>query len=102
LVPPHIREFGRGYAGRSSPSDGSSGGRRAVGPALFAGDRAPPADNNLVVVSHKPNIVDAFGKDWLDVREGEASVFEPDGDGGYKLIVRIQASEWGKLAQPQN
>ena len=34
----------------------------------------PPADNNLVIVSHKPNIVDAFGKDWLDVREGEASV----------------------------
>ena len=62
----------------------------------------PPADNNLVVVSHKPNIVDAFGKDWLDVREGEASVFEPDGDGGYKLIARIQASEWGKLAQPPN
>jgi broad specificity phosphatase PhoE len=62
----------------------------------------PPADNNLVIVSHKPNIVDAFGRDWLDVREGEASVFEPDGDGGYQLIVRIQASEWSKLAQPPN
>ena len=62
----------------------------------------PPADNNLVIVSHKPNIIEAFGKDWLDVREGEASVFEPDGDGGYKLIVRIQASEWGKLAQQPN
>jgi hypothetical protein len=52
-----------------------------------------------VIVSHKPNIVDAFGKDWLDVREGEASVFEPDGRGGYKPIVRIQASEWSRLAQ---
>jgi phosphohistidine phosphatase SixA len=57
----------------------------------------PPADNNLVIVSHKPNIIDAFGKDWLDVREGEASVFAPDGHGSYKLIVRIQASEWSKL-----
>jgi phosphohistidine phosphatase SixA len=62
-----------------------------------------PADNNnVVIVSHKPNIIDAFGKDWLDVREGEASVFEPDGSGGYKLVVRIQPSEWSELAQASN
>jgi broad specificity phosphatase PhoE len=64
--------------------------------------RGPPPDNNLVIVSHKPNIVDAFGKDWLDVREGEASVFASDGDGGYKLVVRIQASDWSRLAQASN
>jgi len=58
----------------------------------------PPVDSNLVIVTHKPNIVDAFGKDWSDVREGEASVFEPDGDGGYKLIVRVQADEWAQLS----
>ena len=63
---------------------------------------SPPAGGNLVIVSHKPNIMDAFGKDWFDIREGEASVFKPDGNGGYKLIVRIQASEWGKLAQASN
>lgn len=62
----------------------------------------PPAGSNLVIVSHKPNILDAFGKDWSDVRAGEASVFKPDGNGGYKLIVRVQASEWSKLAQPAN
>jgi phosphohistidine phosphatase SixA len=59
----------------------------------------PPADNNLVIVTHKPNIMDAFGKDWSDVHEGEASVFEPDGDGGYKLIVRVQANEWSELVK---
>jgi len=58
----------------------------------------PPAGTNIVVVTHKPNILDAFGKDWFDVREGEASVFQPGG-GGYKLIVRVQADEWSKLAQ---
>jgi phosphohistidine phosphatase SixA len=58
----------------------------------------PPAGRNTVIVSHKPNIMDAFGKDWFDVREGEASVFKPDGNGGYKLVARIQASEWDKLA----
>jgi len=62
----------------------------------------PPAGSNIVIVSHKPNIMDAFGKDWFDVREGEASVFKPDGNGGYKLIVRIQANEWSKLAQASN
>ena len=54
----------------------------------------PPAGTNVVVITH----LDAFGKDWFDVREGEASVFQPDG-GGYKLIVRVPADEWSKLAQ---
>ncbi len=58
----------------------------------------PPAGTNAVIVSHKPNIMDAFGKDWFDVKEGEASVFKPDGN-GYKLIARVQADEWAKLAQ---
>src|SRR5712671_1969346 len=62
----------------------------------------PPAGGNIVIVSHKPNIMDAFGKDWFDIREGEASVFKPDGNGGYKFIVRIQANEWSKLAQESN
>jgi hypothetical protein len=51
------------------------------------------------VVTHKPNILDAFGKDWFEVREGEASVFKPDGNGGYRLVARIQAGDWSKLAQ---
>ncbi len=57
----------------------------------------PPAGTNAVVVSHKPNILDAFGKDWFDVKEGEASVFKPDGN-GYKLVVRVTADQWAKLA----
>jgi phosphohistidine phosphatase SixA len=61
----------------------------------------PPAGGNVVIVSHKPNIMDAFGKDWFDVREGEASVFRPDGS-GYKLLVRVQPNEWSKLAQSAN
>ena len=59
----------------------------------------PPAGTNVIVVTHRPNILDAFGKDWFDVREGEASIFKPDGIGGYKLIARVQADEWNKLAQ---
>ena len=57
----------------------------------------PPAGTNIVLVTHKPNIMDAFGKDWFDVREGEASVFKPDGT-GYKLVTRVLAIDWDKLA----
>jgi hypothetical protein len=52
-----------------------------------------------VIVTHKPNIMDAFGKDWFDIREGETSVFKPDGNGGCKPIVRIQAGEWSGLSK---
>jgi broad specificity phosphatase PhoE len=59
----------------------------------------PPAGTNIIVVSHKPNILDAFGKDWFDVREGEASIFKPDGKGGFASVTRVQAAEWKKLAE---
>jgi len=57
----------------------------------------PPAGGNVIVVTHKPNILDAFGKDWFEIKEGEASVFKPDGT-GYKLIARVQMDEWSKFA----
>jgi phosphohistidine phosphatase SixA len=60
---------------------------------------APAAGTNVVIVTHKPNILDAFGKDWFEVKEGEASIFSPDGTGGYRLIARLQADEWSKIAQ---
>jgi phosphohistidine phosphatase SixA len=75
--------------------------RRAAALRKIAGATLP-AGTNIIVVTHKPNILDAFGKDWLDVREGEASVFKPDGNGGYKQVARIQAGDWSKLAQAMN
>jgi len=95
-----------GFGAVTSTADISEGGqvvtpnennRRAAALRKLAAT-APPAGTNAVLVSHKPNIVDAFGKDWFDIREGEASIFKPDGT-GYKLVVRIQAADWGKLAQ---
>ncbi|WP_407156050.1 histidine phosphatase family protein [Bradyrhizobium sp. STM 3557] len=57
----------------------------------------PPADKNVVIVSHKPNIIDALGEGWSDVHEGEASIFQPAGNGSYRLITRIQADGWNAL-----
>jgi phosphohistidine phosphatase SixA len=72
--------------------------RRAAALRKIAGTTPPPG-TNIIVVTHKPNILDAFGKDWFEVREGEASVFKPDGNGGYRLVARVQAGDWSKLAQ---
>ena len=59
----------------------------------------PDAGTNTIIVSHKPNVLDAFGKDWFDVKEGEASVFRPDGQGGYQAVARVQAEQWAVLAE---
>jgi phosphohistidine phosphatase SixA len=57
----------------------------------------PPAGTSVLIVSHKPNIIDAFGKDWFEIKEGEATIFKPDGT-GYKVVARIQMDEWPRIA----
>lgn len=56
--------------------------------------RAPEAGTNTLIVTHKPNIMDALGRDWFDVREGETSIFRPDGTGRYTLVGRVQIGQW--------
>jgi broad specificity phosphatase PhoE len=58
----------------------------------------PAAGTNTLIVSHKPNIIDAFGKDWFEIREGEASIFKPDGAGKAALVARLQTTDWMKAA----
>jgi phosphohistidine phosphatase SixA len=63
--------------------------------------QVPDPGKNNVLITHKPNIVDALGKDWFDVKEGEASIFKPEG-GKYRLIARVQMADWPKLAVSAN
>jgi phosphohistidine phosphatase SixA len=58
---------------------------------------APKPGTDTVIITHKPNIIDALGKDWFDVKEGEASIFKPEGS-GYKLVARVQIDEWPRIA----
>jgi broad specificity phosphatase PhoE len=58
---------------------------------------APGAGTNTVMITHKPNIVDALGKDWSDVKEGEASIFRPE-NGHYTLVGRVQMGDWSRIA----
>jgi broad specificity phosphatase PhoE len=57
----------------------------------------PKAGTNTILVTHSPNIIAALGKDWFDVKEGEASIFRPEG-GSYKLVARLQMDEWPRIA----
>ena len=58
----------------------------------------PPAGGTtVIVVTHKPNIVETFGKDWFEVREGEATIFRPQ-QGGTVVVARVLIEEWPAIA----
>ena len=57
----------------------------------------PQAGTNTILVTHYPNIIAALGKDWFDVKEGEASIFRPE-NGSYKLVAGLQRDEWPRVA----
>jgi broad specificity phosphatase PhoE len=58
----------------------------------------PPAGKNTLIVTHKPNILDAFGRDWFEIKEGESTVFKPDPGGKATSVGRVQATDWIKAA----
>jgi phosphohistidine phosphatase SixA len=58
----------------------------------------PDSGKNTIIVTHKPNLVDAFGAEWVSSRDAEASVFKPDGSGQPVLVARVQAADWIKAA----
>jgi phosphohistidine phosphatase SixA len=67
--------------------------RRAAALRAMVGT-VPEAGTNTLIVTHKPNILDAFGRDWFEIREGEASIFKPTGDGKFSLVGRVSIDQW--------
>ena len=59
---------------------------------------APDSGTNTLIVTHKPNILDAFGKDWFEVKEGEASIFKP-ANGKYVMVSRVQIAQWAAASR---
>jgi hypothetical protein len=54
----------------------------------------PKAGTNNVLVTHKTNIADAFGKQFSEVTEGEALVFRPASSGQPTLLARVVPQQW--------
>jgi broad specificity phosphatase PhoE len=72
-------------------------GRRAE--ALRAMLAVPPKPGtNTLLVTHKPNLLEALGKEWWDVKDGEASIFRPE-NGKYVLVARVQMGDWPRIAK---
>ena len=53
---------------------------------------------NTLIVTHFPNINEAFTTDAARLGDGEALVFHPDGKGAAACVGRIKIEEWPKLA----
>jgi phosphohistidine phosphatase SixA len=71
--------------------------RAAAMRTLFA--TAPAAGTNTLIVSHRPNIMDALGRDFFDLAEGEIVVLRPTADApGFRVVGRIRP---GALTLPQ-
>ncbi|MGZ3370806.1 MAG: histidine phosphatase family protein [Caulobacteraceae bacterium] len=81
---------------------GDGGASMAAGAAGQAGTawlraragEAPPPGRDVIVITHGPNIVLAFGDGLKDMADGEAAVFRPDGKGGFSLVGRIKPDGW--------
>jgi broad specificity phosphatase PhoE len=86
-----LTEGGTTTMGQGNASQGAALRKLAATP--------PAAGTNVILVTHKPNILGAFGKDWSDVSEGEATIVRPDGHGGFTLVGRVRAADWAKLAK---
>jgi phosphohistidine phosphatase SixA len=60
----------------------------------------PPPGKNTLIVSHRPNLQDAAGKEFGDMGEGEIAVFKPLGDNKFQLVARVTPPEkWTQLAK---
>jgi phosphohistidine phosphatase SixA len=58
----------------------------------------PSEGTNVVIVSHRPNLQDAAGKEFGDMAEGEAVIFQPQGEKGFRAVARVKVDQWAKWA----
>ena len=82
-------------AGSSSAMANPDGKNAKAGRAVRDLVNAPPKPGlNNLAVTHKTNVTDAFGKEFSDIREGEALVYKTSASGPAAFVARVQAGEW--------
>jgi len=57
----------------------------------------PAPRTDTLLVTHLPNIAEAFPADVRGLQDGAALVFRPDGHGGAQLVARVAIQEWPRL-----
>jgi phosphohistidine phosphatase SixA len=94
-----VSELTDSGAGSASAMANPSGSNSKVGIAIRSlVNKIPAVGTNNLVVTHKTNIADAFGKSLSDIKEGEALVYKPDTPGLPKFVGRIRPEEWAAEA----
>jgi phosphohistidine phosphatase SixA len=83
-----------GDSGQSMAPD-SDGKRGAWLRARTA--QSPPRGSNTVIVTHYPNMTEAFPTISQGLADGEALVFRPDGHGSASLVARVKIEEWKSM-----
>ena len=96
-----VSELTDSGAGSASSMTNPNGANTKIGNAMRAlVNRVPATGTNNLLVTHKTNIADAFGKELADVKEAETLVYQPNPDGAPILVARVQAAEWIAQARP--
>jgi len=91
-APQTYAELGDAGQSMTSGSSGAGGGwlRGKVA-------QAPTAGTNTLIITHAPNIREAFPTEGAEVAEGEALIFRPDVKGGASLVARVRIQDWPRL-----
>ena len=53
---------------------------------------------NSIIISHRPNLQDAVGKEVGDLAEGEAVIFKPIVK-GFEMVGRVKSEKWTEWAK---
>jgi phosphohistidine phosphatase SixA len=83
-----------GDGGQSMQTD-SSGTRAAWLMSRVA--KVPLDGTNTVIVTHFPNIMEAYRQSADGLADGEALILKPDGHGGAPVVSRLKIDEWATL-----
>jgi phosphohistidine phosphatase SixA len=87
-----------GDGGQSMLAD-KSGARAAW---LKAKSAEPPmTGRNTIIVTHFPNITEAFPRDAVGLADGEALIIHPDGGGSARVVALVKIDEWSHLDTSQ-
>jgi phosphohistidine phosphatase SixA len=60
--------------------------------------QTPKVGTNTLIITHAPNIREAYPTEGADLAEGEALVFRSDGQGRASLVARVKIEDWPRLA----
>ena len=82
-------------SGMANPEGKNPKAGRAVRELIEA---PPKAGLNNLAITHKTNVTDAFGKEFADIREGEALIYKTSASGPAAFVMRVQAGQWVTLA----